>query len=120
MARFRVLTTKATTVSTGLGGYNYEMEALEPLDVEIVECEHAPQGARSGSRKSRGGNIFVACGGHECFEWVCRGSADDTFCASAIKKTVPGSFRAWALSCAVRVYSDLTMTLRHLSAQNSI
>ncbi len=39
MPRFRILTTKATTVSTGLGGYNFEMEALEPLDVEIVECE---------------------------------------------------------------------------------
>lgn len=39
MPRFRVLTTKATTISTGLGGYNFEMEALEPLDVEIVECE---------------------------------------------------------------------------------
>ena len=39
MPRFRILTTKATTVSTGLGGYNFEMEALEPLDVEIIECE---------------------------------------------------------------------------------
>ena len=39
MPRFRILTTKATTVSTGLGGYNFEMEALEPLDVEFVECE---------------------------------------------------------------------------------
>ena len=39
MPRFRVLTTKATTISTGLGGYNAEMEALEPLDAEIVECE---------------------------------------------------------------------------------
>ena len=39
MPRFRVLTTKATTVSTGLGGYNHELEALAPLDAEIVECE---------------------------------------------------------------------------------
>ena len=39
MPRFRILTTKATTASTGLGGYNFEMEALEPLDVEIIECE---------------------------------------------------------------------------------
>lgn len=39
MPRFRVLTTKATTVSTGLGGYGYEMEALAPLDTEIIECE---------------------------------------------------------------------------------
>lgn len=39
MPRFRVLTTKATTVSTGLGGYGCEMEALEPLDVEIIECD---------------------------------------------------------------------------------
>ena len=38
MAKFRVVTTKATTVSTGLGGYHYEMEALEPLGAEIVEC----------------------------------------------------------------------------------
>lgn len=39
MARYRVLTTKATNVSTGLGGYGFEMEALEALDAEIVECE---------------------------------------------------------------------------------
>lgn len=39
MPRFRILTTKATTISTGLGGYNFEMEALAPLDAEIVECE---------------------------------------------------------------------------------
>ena len=41
MPRFRVLTTNATTISTGLGGYGFEMEALEPLDVEIIECEPA-------------------------------------------------------------------------------
>ncbi|MFV0294992.1 MAG: C-terminal binding protein [Hyphomicrobiaceae bacterium] len=39
MARFRILTTKATTPSTGLGGYNFEMEALEALDAEIIECD---------------------------------------------------------------------------------
>lgn len=38
MAKFRVVTTKATTVSTGLGGYGYEMEALDPIGAEIVEC----------------------------------------------------------------------------------
>jgi D-3-phosphoglycerate dehydrogenase len=38
MAKFRVLTTKATTVSTGLGGYANEMEALDTLDAEIIEC----------------------------------------------------------------------------------
>ena len=38
MAKFRIVTTKATTVSTGLGGYAHEMEALEPLGAEIVEC----------------------------------------------------------------------------------
>ena len=38
MAKFRVVTTKATTVSTGLGGYQHEMEALEPLGAEIIEC----------------------------------------------------------------------------------
>lgn len=38
MAKFRVLTTKATTVSTGLGGYGHEMEALETIGAEIVEC----------------------------------------------------------------------------------
>ena len=37
MARFRIVTTKATTPSTGLGGYHFEMEALEALDAEIVE-----------------------------------------------------------------------------------
>lgn len=39
MPRYRVLTTKATTISTGLGGYNHEMEALDALGVEIVECD---------------------------------------------------------------------------------
>ena len=39
MARYRILTTKGTTISTGLGGYEHEMEALEPLDVEITECQ---------------------------------------------------------------------------------
>jgi D-3-phosphoglycerate dehydrogenase len=38
MAKFRIVTTKATTVSTGLGGYHFEMEALEPLGAEIIEC----------------------------------------------------------------------------------
>ena len=38
MAKFRVVTTKATNVSTGLGGYAHEMEALEPLGAEIIEC----------------------------------------------------------------------------------
>lgn len=38
MPKFRIVTTKATTVSTGLGGYGYEMEALEALGAEIVEC----------------------------------------------------------------------------------
>ncbi len=38
MAKFRVVTTKGTTVSTGLGGYGHEMEALEPIGAEIVEC----------------------------------------------------------------------------------
>ena len=38
MAKFRVVTTKATTVSTGLGGYAHELEALEPLGAEIIEC----------------------------------------------------------------------------------
>jgi D-3-phosphoglycerate dehydrogenase len=39
VAKFSIVTTKATTVSTGLGGYGYEMEALEPLNAEIVECD---------------------------------------------------------------------------------
>ena len=38
MARFKIVTTKATTPSTGLGGYGFEMEALERIDAEIVEC----------------------------------------------------------------------------------
>ena len=38
MAKFRIVTTKATTVSTGLGGYAHEMEALEPIGAEIIEC----------------------------------------------------------------------------------
>ena len=38
MAKFKIVTTKATTASTGLGGYTYEMEALERIGAEIVEC----------------------------------------------------------------------------------
>ena len=38
MAKFRIVTTKATTVSTGLGGYAHELEALEPIGAEIIEC----------------------------------------------------------------------------------
>ena len=38
MAKFRIVTTKGTNVSTGLGGYSFEMEALEPIGAEIVEC----------------------------------------------------------------------------------
>lgn len=38
MAKFRIVTTKATNISTGLGGYDYEMEALGPIGAEIVEC----------------------------------------------------------------------------------
>ncbi len=38
MPKFRIVTTKGTTVSTGLGGYAHEMEALESIGAEIVEC----------------------------------------------------------------------------------
>ena len=38
MTKFRIVTTKATTVSTGIGGYHHELETLEPLGAEIVEC----------------------------------------------------------------------------------
>ena len=38
MAKFKIVTTKATTASTGLGGYNFEMEALERIGAEIVEA----------------------------------------------------------------------------------
>lgn len=39
MPRFRVLTIKATSISTGLDGYGHEMEALAALDAEVLECE---------------------------------------------------------------------------------
>lgn len=39
MAKFKVVTTKATTISTGLGGYGHELEALEPIGAEIIECD---------------------------------------------------------------------------------
>jgi D-3-phosphoglycerate dehydrogenase / 2-oxoglutarate reductase len=37
MARFRIVTPAGASFSTAGGGYAYEMEALEGLDVEIVE-----------------------------------------------------------------------------------
>jgi D-3-phosphoglycerate dehydrogenase len=38
MANFRILTPAGASFSNSGGGYSYEMEALETLDVEIVEC----------------------------------------------------------------------------------
>lgn len=38
MARFTILTPAAASFTTSGGGYDYEMEALEGMDAEIVEC----------------------------------------------------------------------------------
>lgn len=39
MAKFTILTPAAASFTTGGGGYDYEMEALEGMGAEIVECE---------------------------------------------------------------------------------
>ncbi|MGE0719097.1 MAG: C-terminal binding protein [Alphaproteobacteria bacterium] len=38
MAKFRVLTPAGASFTVAGGGYDYEMEALEPIGAEIVEC----------------------------------------------------------------------------------
>jgi D-3-phosphoglycerate dehydrogenase len=43
MARFRVVTPAAASFTTAGGGYAYEMEALESLSAEIVECPATPE-----------------------------------------------------------------------------
>ena len=39
MERPRILTPKGASFTTAGGGYGFEMEALERLGAEIVECE---------------------------------------------------------------------------------
>jgi D-3-phosphoglycerate dehydrogenase / 2-oxoglutarate reductase len=45
MARFKVVTPKGTSFAVGGGGYEYENEALEPLDAAIVEIDASSENA---------------------------------------------------------------------------
>ena len=38
MSKFTILTPAAASFTTGGGGYDYELEALEGMGAEIVEC----------------------------------------------------------------------------------
>src|SRR3954464_13718970 len=38
MSKFRILTPKGASFTVAGGGYDYEMEALEPIDAEIIEA----------------------------------------------------------------------------------
>ncbi len=44
MATFTILTPAGASFTTAGGGYAYEMEALEGLDAEIVECPATEEG----------------------------------------------------------------------------
>ena len=44
MAKFTILTPAGASFTTSGGGYDYEMEALEGLDAEIVECPATEEG----------------------------------------------------------------------------
>jgi len=44
VARFTILTPAGASFTTSGGGYGYEMEALEGLDAEIVECPPTEEG----------------------------------------------------------------------------
>ena len=39
MAKFTILTPAAASFTTSGGGYDYELEALEGMGVEIIECQ---------------------------------------------------------------------------------
>ena len=38
MAKFTILTPAAASFTTSGGGYDYELEALEGMGIEIIEC----------------------------------------------------------------------------------
>ncbi|BBK43029.1 2-ketogluconate reductase [Allostella vacuolata] len=44
MAKFRILTPAGASFTVAGGGYDYEMEALEPIGAEIVECPATADG----------------------------------------------------------------------------
>lgn len=44
MAKFTILTPAGASFTTAGGGYDYEMEALEGLDAEIIECPATEEG----------------------------------------------------------------------------
>ena len=50
MSKFRVLTPAVASSAKAGGGYAYEMEALEGLDVEIVECPATEEGFIAAAR----------------------------------------------------------------------
>jgi D-3-phosphoglycerate dehydrogenase len=50
MPRFRIVTPQGASFSVAGGGYAYEMEALEGLDAQIVECPATQEGFISAAR----------------------------------------------------------------------
>ncbi len=50
MPKFRIVTPAGASFSTAGGGYAYEMEALEGLDAEIVECPATQEGFIAAAR----------------------------------------------------------------------
>ena len=50
MPKFRIVTPAGASFSTAGGGYAYEMEALEGLDAEIVECPTTQEGFIAAAR----------------------------------------------------------------------
>ena len=61
MPKFRIVTPAAASFTTAGGGYGYEMEALEGLDAEIVECP----ATRGGLHRRRQGRRRRLRQGHE-------------------------------------------------------
>ncbi len=50
MAKYRILTPAGASFSNSGGGYSFEMEALEGLDAEIVECPNTEEGFIAAAR----------------------------------------------------------------------
>lgn len=50
MAKFKIVTPAGASFSVAGGGYGYEMEALEGLDAEIVECPATEEGFIAAAR----------------------------------------------------------------------
>ena len=61
MPKFRIVTPAGASFSNSGGGYSFEMEALENLDAEIIECPDHGRGVHR-RRQGRGRHL---CQRHE-------------------------------------------------------